>query len=77
MKERFYNTIRHILRKHTKDFWYFELNHVSQRAFEAARPGGRFNKVSALFLPNELKFNATKAQRKTTCQKGLAFHLEV
>ena len=77
MKVRFYNTIRHILLNHTKDFWYFEPNHVSQHAFEAARSGERFNKVSALFLRNELKFNSTKAQKKTTCQKGLAFHLEV
>ena len=35
------------------------MNHVSQRAFEAARPGN----VVTQFLPNKLKFNATPTQK--------------
>ena len=35
------------------------MNHVSQRAFEAAWPGN----VLTQFLPNKLKFNATPTQK--------------
>ena len=35
------------------------MNHISQRAFEAAWPGN----VVTQFLPNKLKFNATPTQK--------------
>ena len=37
----------HILRKHTKDFWYFVDESRKKHAFEAARPRECCNTVSA------------------------------
>ena len=55
-------------------FGILGMNHVSQSAFEVARPGEFCNTV---ILPKKVKFKATLMQKKTTFQKWLAFYQEV
>ena len=40
----------HILRKHTKDFWYFVDESRKKHAFEAARPRECCNTVSTKWI---------------------------
>ena len=56
-----FHTIKHILRKHTNDFWSFADESRKPTCF--LKQPGRGNVVTQ-FLPNELKFNATPTQKR-------------